>query len=389
MGQSTLTRPYKNGFIFCDEQHGFFQVREGSLIAEPFMPYPEVFGGFGLGGFTLVEDRYMFMQNIDAMPNLTFENKNGKWTKISHPFDNLNWSVIIYDQKDQTYWVGLINGIVHYDNAFRKIWSYSQDERNSDPMLSMQFDNDGNLWYVTNSKQINRLNPVTGVFTNLLETDGYHKQDYGWNVPVVKDARGNIYFGIGWNWDNTDSITCGLDRIYAEGYSPLNTATVYFNSLTVNRKTSPLSAGVNNLEELNLQYDQNTIRIETSNIDFYSKGKGHVRYKLEQNGKNEDWQYGQANQAILFEALPAGSYRLLMQASTANNEFNGPEKILMINISPAFWNTWWFRMIAVIFVLGIFYLVIRYRTRQRFKLQLERSAKEITDCRNKTKSIRA
>ena len=46
-----------------------------------------------------------------------------------------------------------------------------------------------------------------------------------------------------------------------------------------------------------------------------------------------------------------------MQASNTNNEFNGPEKILMINISPAFWNTWWFRIVAAIFVLGIFYLL--------------------------------
>jgi hypothetical protein len=174
---------------------------------------------------------------------------------------------------------------------------------------------------------------------------------------------------------NADS-TWGLDRIYPERYSPLNTATVYFNSLTVNRQSLPLSAGVNNLEELNLQYDQNTIRIETGNIDFYSKGKGHVRYRLEQNGKNEDWQYGQADQTILFEALPSGSYRLVMQASNANNEFNGPEKILMINISPAFWNTWWFRIIAIIFVLGIFYAAIRYRTKQKFSQQLERSEKE-------------
>ena len=124
------------------------------------------------------------------MPNLTFENKNGKWTKISHPFDNLNWSVIIYDKKDQTYWVGLINGIVHYDKEFRKIRSYSQEERNNDPILNMQFDNDGNLWYVTNSKQISRLNPATGVFTNLLETDGYHKQDYGLNATRSEGCPG-------------------------------------------------------------------------------------------------------------------------------------------------------------------------------------------------------
>ncbi|HET7000225.1 MAG TPA: histidine kinase, partial [Puia sp.] len=372
----TLAAPYKDGFIFCDDALGFFQIREGSLMADLLMPYPDVFGGFGLGGFALAEDRYLFLQNAVTLPNLTFENKNGKWTKISHPFDNLNWSVIIYDKKDQTYWIGLINGIAHYDKEFRQIRSYSQDERLNDQILSMQFDNNGNIWYITNSKQLNRLNPATGVFTNLLETDGYHKQDYAAYVPGAKDARGNVYFGIGNSWDNADSASCGLDRIYTERYSPLTAATVYFKTLTVNRKSLPLYAGVNSLEELNLQYGQNTIKIETSIIDFYSKGKGHVRYKLEQNGRNEDWQFGQANQTILFEVLPAGSYRLVMQASTANNEFNGPEKILMINISPAFWNTWVFRIIAAIFVFTIFYLVIRYRTRQRFNLQLERSAKE-------------
>ncbi|HZZ76852.1 MAG TPA: histidine kinase, partial [Puia sp.] len=359
------------------------------MNAELLMPYPDVFGGFGLGGISLVQDRYMFLQNEDAMPNLTFENKNGKWIKTAHPFDDLNWSVIIFDKKDQTYWVGLINGIAHYDNEFRKIWNYSQGEQYNDPILNMQFDNDGNLWYVTNSKKISRLNTATGVFTNLLETDGYHKQDFGAYVPVAKDARSNIYFGVGRNWDNADSATCGLDRIYAKSYSPLNTATVYFNSLTVNRKSSPLSAGVNELEELNLPYDQNTIRIETGNIDFYSRGKGHVRYKLEQNGKKEDWQYGQANQSILFEALPAGTYRLAMQPSTANNEFNGPEKVLMINISPAFWNTWWFRMVATILLLSIFYLVMSYRTRQRFNLKLERSGKEkqIAEIRQKATEL--
>jgi hypothetical protein len=76
----------------------------------------------------------------------------------------------------------------------------------------MQFDNDGNLWYVNYSNQISRLNPATGGFTNLLETDGYHKQDYGSHVPGAKDARVNIYFGIGWKIGNADS-TWGLDRI--------------------------------------------------------------------------------------------------------------------------------------------------------------------------------
>ena len=293
-----LVRPYKNGIIFCDEKHGVFEVREGSLIADLLIPLP---GGDDVGGITLVEDRYMFFRSR-AAPNFTFENQNGKWTKISHLFDNLYWSCIIYDKKDQTYWVGKKNGIVHYDKEFRTIRSYSHRDRYNESMENMQVDNDGNLWYLNTLRQVSRLNPVTGVFTNLLETDGYYKQDYGADPPGAKDARGNIYFGIGLNRLNTDS-TAGLDRIYPERYSPLHTATVYFNSLTVNQKSLPLSAGVNNVEQLNLEYDQNTIGIETGNIDFYSKGNGQVRYKLEQNGKNEDWQYAPDYYTIRYEDL--------------------------------------------------------------------------------------
>jgi LytS/YehU family sensor histidine kinase len=71
------------------------------------------------------------------------------------------------------------------------------------------------------------------------------------------------------------------------------------------------------------------------------------------------------------------------------NEFNSPIKILFINISPAFWNTWWFRTLVTILVLGIFYLVVRYRTQQRFKLQLERSGKEkqIAEIRQKATEL--
>jgi LytS/YehU family sensor histidine kinase len=47
-----------------------------------------------------------------------------------------------------------------------------------------------------------------------------------------------------------------------------------------------------------------------------------------------------------------------MQASNAALQFNGPEKVLMISIRPAFWNQWWFRSIIIVFaaliIIGIF-----------------------------------
>jgi signal transduction histidine kinase len=70
-----------------------------------------------------------------------------------------------------------------------------------------------------------------------------------------------------------------------------------------------------------------------------------------------------------------------MQASNASNEFTGPEKILMIYISPPFWQTWWFKTLAGIVVIGIIYGFIRYRSRNLKKrnLMLEKKVNERTN----------
>src|SRR6185295_7709716 len=120
--------------------------------------------------------------------------------------------------------------------------------------------------------------------------------------------------------------------------------------------------GINDLKELSLQYFQNKITIETGIIDYYSKGSGHIRYKLEADGKNAGWQYAPDYYTIRYEGLPPGKYRLVLQSSNAANEFNGPEKILLINISPPFWQTWWFRILAALVVVGAIYGWVRYRS---------------------------
>jgi len=51
-----------------------------------------------------------------------------------------------------------------------------------------------------------------------------------------------------------------------------------------------------------------------------------------------------------------------MQSSNVGNEFNGPEKILMIHVRPPFWETWWFRTLAITALLLLFYSIYRWRT---------------------------
>src|SRR5262249_12309214 len=79
-----------------------------------------------------------------------------------------------------------------------------------------------------------------------------------------------------------------------------------------------------------------------------------------QNGNEGDWRYS-TDHVIRYESLSPGSYRLVVQSSNINNAFNSPEKILLINISPAFWNTWWFRTLAIATIILSGYLFYRRR----------------------------
>ncbi|HYK44965.1 MAG TPA: histidine kinase [Parafilimonas sp.] len=365
-------RPYKNGIIFCEDNHGVFEIKKGSLIANLLVSFKP--GKYGFGGFVQEEDRHMFLGALYP-PNFTFENKNGKWTKVPHLLDSLFWLSMLYNKKDQTFWVSLKNELVHFDKEFRRIKTYGQEEGYNGPMLNMLLDNNGNLWFVNSLKQVGRLNPANGIITTLSEIDDYHKQDYGEYPPATKDVRGNLYFGSGYHVENRE-LNYELDRIYPERYSSAPTSTVYLRSLDVNQNPFSSATGVNNLQELSLNYNQSTISIETGIIDYYAKGKGHIRYKLEENGKEKDWQYAPAYFTIRYEGLQPGSYRLVIQASNAGNEFNSPLKILMIDIRPPFWQTWWFRITAVVCAAALFYGAIRWRVQQKFRSQLEQSEKE-------------
>jgi phosphoglycerate-specific signal transduction histidine kinase len=62
------------------------------------------------------------------------------------------------------------------------------------------------------------------------------------------------------------------------------------------------------------------------------------------------------------------------------NEFNSPEKIVTIIISPPFWQTWWFRVLAAVFVIAIIYGIFQYRSSSLKKrnIFLEKKVKERT-----------
>ena len=347
--------PIKNGFLFSDDIHGIYELKLGSNIANLVVPFDTT---YSIAKSVLVEGKFLFLKVYLTLPNLNYAFKNGQWVRIPHLLDTLEWTSILYDKIDNTFWISLKNELVHFDSAFGKIRVYHKEDGYSGETVAMVMDNAHNLWMANNFKQLCRLDMASGNIYTLSEEDGYIKKAFDWSVPFINDARGSLYLGAGFDY----SSPAGLDRIYTEKHASQYTTIPYLRSLTINRKPITYPGGSENIEQLSLSHAQNTIGVECGIIDYYARGKGHIRYKLELQGKLRDWVYPQRN-AIQLDDLVPGEYQLTIQASNVGNVFNSLEKTLKISISPPFWETWWFRVLTLMTGIAIVFGIIQYRSR--------------------------
>src|ERR1017187_4787025 len=365
-GDIEMIKSFKDGYLFSGSgmqgrtrQGGIFVLNKDSSEAHQLI----VLGNEEISDMATDGEQMLFLR-IDGPVNLSYSLMNGKWAKTHPPLDSIPWIGIYHNKTDSTWWAGAFMQLLHYDKNFRLIRRYTTEDGVPDiQVYSMLADNRGNIWFLGSSGYISQLSLKAGIITTLSEKDGFQKLPSYPVYSCLKDNGGDLYF-LGYQ---------GMDRISPDKYI-FSSASVYLKSLEIRQFNLSLSASVNNLQELSLKYFQNRINIETGTIDYYSMGKSYIRYKLQ--GRDENWQYAPANYTIRYEELPPDKYRLLLQAGNAGNEFTGPVKSLLIIISPAFWNTWWFQITAIIFLGAIFYRGMRWRLKQKFRLQLERSEKE-------------
>jgi signal transduction histidine kinase/ligand-binding sensor domain-containing protein len=357
LGAFTFFLPLKNSWVIIGDYNDkelIFTGRDDDITPGEAVSIPN--NSISPFYTTTDYDHLLFIKRDEKAGNLTFSYLDGKLLRVHHKMDTLQWTSIFFNKKDRTYWVAASKQIIHYDNDFKVIRSYGYENGLPDlEIVALIADNDGNIWFHTD-RTIHQLNVATGEVSTLTEKDGFVKQNFFLLKNNYKDDNGDIYFPGG-------ALGSGFDRIVPGKYTN-PPSSIYLQSLEVNQKPFPLPTGVNNLKQLSLRYNENKITIETGIIDYYSKGASRMRYKLEGKGVNENWQFGPANYTIRFEGLQPGKYKLRMQASNAALQFNGPEKVLIVNISPPWWQTWWAWALYVVLFAASVYAFIAYRSRK-------------------------
>ncbi|WP_046757771.1 ligand-binding sensor domain-containing protein [Kordia jejudonensis] len=106
-----------------------------------------------------------------------------------------------------------------------------------------------------------------------------------------------------------------------------------------------------------LSYDENAIFIRYNCIAFNNSANLAYRYKFE----NQDWIYTK-NREIRLNNVPAINTNFIIQAREGSNAWNTANQLILpIQITPAFWTTWWFKLLMAIAVGFLIYTFFKIR----------------------------
>ena len=142
------------------------------------------------------------------------------------------------------------------------------------------------------------------------------------------------------------------------------------------------------LHSLKLQHDQNFITLTFSCTEFEQPERLEYRYKLD--GIDKDWVYANyLHRTISYNNLKPDNYIFHAAVKNPDGKWSDDSVSLIINITPAYWQTNWFKIFSFISVLIITWWLIIWRVKAVRKQEQSKSKHEKEMLELEAKALRA
>jgi signal transduction histidine kinase/ligand-binding sensor domain-containing protein len=230
-------------------------------------------------------------------------------------------------------------------------------------IVSIKNDGKNGLWLGTN-KGLQHFDLTTKKAQQYSLADGLNGLEMRVR-SILQKKDGTFLFGCG-----NGIVSCGKD-----GVQPLKAkAFPYISAFTVNDTTPQYlrcsKTGVANpseMQAIQLNYDENLLGFTLNALEYSDPNSCRIRYVL--TGIDRDTVEIRSGTQIRYPNLSPGSYQFKVWAANSDGIWNLQAHELAINIRPAFWQTWWFKALALAAFVGIIYFYFHLRDLQRKRLQ--------------------
>lgn len=252
--------------------------------------------------------------------------------------DSLNNDTVlsIYQDSKDRIWVGT-NGGLNLFHPETKSFSFYLEKNGlaNGVVYGILEDEKGNLWMSTNFG-LSRFNPETETFRNFDAGDGLQSNEFNSNA-YAKGLQGELYFG-GVNGLTVFEPT----RIADNPYAP----PVVLTSLTQGDQSISTDQSVESLQAITLEYPQNSLDFYFAALSYSQPQKNQYAYFLEEF--DSYWHFIGTKRDGRYTNLPGGEYTLLIKAANSDGVWNETPTRLQVTVIPPFWQTAWFRAVAVL-----------------------------------------
>lgn len=209
---------------------------------------------------------------------------------------------------------------------------------------NLTLDDAGRLWDLGTV-----IDPDANTITLFSRSDGFDIGG-GWLGAYAKTSDGRLLFG-----GPQGLLIVQPDAFQRWNYHP----PVAISTLLVDGKARP-AAGVRHLM---LSPRSRGFSVEFAALGFADPGSLHYAYRLD--GFDPGWTQVPVERRIAtFTNLDPGRYTLRVKATNRLGEWSPGQLALVVDVEPAFYQTLWFRSLAVLLVLLALYALYLVRVRQ-------------------------
>jgi signal transduction histidine kinase/ligand-binding sensor domain-containing protein/CheY-like chemotaxis protein len=290
----------------------------------------------------------------------------------------------IHEAPDGVLWLATEKGLLRFDPKSEAFRIYAPREGLPDNVVQCILgDRSGDLWLSTNNG-ISRFNPRDNSFLNFHESDGLQGEQFN-RKACSMDTAGIMYFGGLRGFNMFDP-----SRIPAQ---PQEAGPVVLTEFRIRGKNVPVQAGsvlprpIWELDALNVSHKDEEFSFEFAALSFRDQARTRYRFRLDP--LESQWtEVDSRNRSARYTAVPPGSYRFRVQASTDGRIWSGSETSIGISVAPPWWKTPWSRGGAILAVTALLFggyklrvRALKERGRQLEKLVGQRTV-ELVEARN-------
>ena len=228
---------------------------------------------------------------------------------------------------------GKLNVVAHYDAA---------TTQSADKVFMVGEDRHNRIW-IGGGKGLDLLLPQGA--RHFGASEGLVGEDIC-NQSFLAEANGDVWVGT----------TQGLVRFEASAYDTLPKAmppSIALMTLRLGARTLQADA-----LDVAVPYRENTFEAHFAALSFVGEGK--VQYRQRLFGRETEFNVTDLRD-VRYSALEPGRYRLEVAARIGEHGDWGPAATFGFEVLPAWWQTWWFRTLVAIVIVGLILIAVRWR----------------------------